>query len=460
MTEISNELAVWVSGLEADHLPPHVLEKAKLCLADSIACLVGGADLTPSKLLSKVLSRSSQGAIAVPGLPVRLGLFDAAYYGAQTANLLDFDDDFVGHPGATVSPVALAVGQSRGASGTELLTSIVAGYEVSLRIGEAIMPTYSRTEIVHGYSCWQTFGAAVTAAKLLDLNETAIVHALGLAGAQAPVPNIRKFIDGNQARGWLKNGYGIAGQVGALSAEMAAEGYLGNPDIFGGKDGFWVMAGSDRFRAELATKDLGTDWKIDSVMFKEYPCCYWLQTTVDAASELSDVVESGDIAAVTIYTFNELVLRCAGPYPTSIFEAQFHAPYLVALQLLGRSPARGLNERDLSDPLVRNLAQKVVLRHDSSMDLAFEENERYPVRAEADRHDGTTAVVALELPRAATEPGKAEKVVEQKFLAVMEPKFGLSHATEAWDMIQKSESLDVNDLVRLFIDAEVASARP
>lgn len=81
---------------------------------------------------------------------------------------------------------------------------------------------------------------------------------MGLAGAQAPVPNVRKFIDGNRASSWIKNAYGIAGRIGVLSAQLAADGYVGNRNIFDGPSGFWIMSGSDQFRRELAVNGLGT----------------------------------------------------------------------------------------------------------------------------------------------------------------------------------------------------------
>ncbi|SDK05228.1 MmgE/PrpD family protein, partial [Bradyrhizobium sp. Rc2d] len=74
MTKTTERLARWVSSLRYESLPSEVIGKAKLCLADSISCMVGGADLVPSKTLLKVLCRSGQGSVAVPGVSARLGL--------------------------------------------------------------------------------------------------------------------------------------------------------------------------------------------------------------------------------------------------------------------------------------------------------------------------------------------------------------------------------------------------
>lgn len=100
------------------------------------------------------------------------------------------------------------------------------------------------------------------------------------------MPSVQKQFGDGGIRGWLKNGYGIAGKVGALSAQLAAEGFEGHRNILDGANGFWIMSGSDQYRQELAVKGLGDTWQIRGVTFKEYACCYWLQTLLDTVGIL------------------------------------------------------------------------------------------------------------------------------------------------------------------------------
>lgn len=453
MTNSTENLAQWVASLRYESLPAEVIAKAKLCLADSISCMVGGADMTPSKTLLKVLCAGSQGSVSVPGIPAKLGLFDAAYYGAQTANVLDFDDDLIGHPGATVNPVALAVGQVARAKGKDLLAAIVAGYEVSVRVGESGMPTYERAQVVNGYSCWQTFGSVVAAGRLLSLSGTQIENAMGLAGAQAPVPNVRKqFVDGG-VRGWLKNCYGISGKVGALSAQLAAEGFEGHRSILDGENAFWVMSGSDRFRPELAVRGLGVTWKILDVNFKSYACCYWLQTLLDATDALRQQKGGADVESFKVFAFEELGLNFCGPMPTGIFEAQFQAIYLVALQWLGRSPAQGLKESDLTDPAVLAIARKISVRHDPTMDAAFRERDLYPVRVVLTDTSGASSEAFADRPLASRKEAPIEELVKGKFSSILEPRLGKHATVNAWNMIRDIENHGTDELVRLLVPA-------
>ena len=144
-------LAEWTARLAVGDVPPDVLHQAKRCVIDSIACIVGGLDLMPMRLLLDVLSKeSAQGPVPIPGTAIRLGITAAAHFGAQAANVLDFDDSFragaPSHPGATVVPPALAVAAARRCSGLELLLAVVAGFEVSLRIGRSVLASPARRE--------------------------------------------------------------------------------------------------------------------------------------------------------------------------------------------------------------------------------------------------------------------------------------------------------------------------
>ncbi|WP_292281823.1 MmgE/PrpD family protein, partial [Mesorhizobium sp.] len=83
-----------------------------------------------------------------------------------------------------VAPVVLALAELRPVSGTKLLHAFVLGVEVTCRIGNAISPGhYNRGW--HITSTCGIFGAAVAAAKLLDLTEEEILWAFGNASAQA-----------------------------------------------------------------------------------------------------------------------------------------------------------------------------------------------------------------------------------------------------------------------------------
>jgi len=79
-------------------------------------------------------------------------------------NVLDFDDTYIGHPGATIVAVALNVGEYLNSSGKELITAVGLAYELMIRIGLGLRSSKER-KYVHEYSSWQVFGAVIVAAR-------------------------------------------------------------------------------------------------------------------------------------------------------------------------------------------------------------------------------------------------------------------------------------------------------
>ena len=135
---------------------------------DSLGCALGGrcsalgqAVLTPFKTIG-----GREEATLIGG-QMKVPCIQAAFVNGTTANDLDFNDTLlgIGHPGASVIPAALAIGESRGVSGKEIINAIITAYDVGDRIGLAIQPSYERLQEVWGVGTWQTYGAVVAAAK-------------------------------------------------------------------------------------------------------------------------------------------------------------------------------------------------------------------------------------------------------------------------------------------------------
>ncbi|MCC7274223.1 MAG: MmgE/PrpD family protein [Alphaproteobacteria bacterium] len=446
-------LAGWIAGTGYADLPADVVAYARLCILDSLACMIGGMRLEPSRVLLDVLGGTAAGApVSVPGTAARIGLLGAAYLGAQAANALDFDDSFrsgaPSHPGATVVPPGLALAEARDAGGAAFLAAVVVGYEVSLRIGRAVQPSPARKAAVMGFSPWQSFGAAAAAASLLALPAEVVRSVLGLAGAQAPVPSVRKFVDGVRPYSWIKNAYGIAAEAGVLSALLAERGFLGNREIFDGPNGFWVMCGSDQYRPELATEGLGGRWLILDVGFKPYACCRWTHTMIDALRALAPAIGDRPVARVDVYGFRELTRSLAGDPPDSIIEAQFNAPWVAALELAGRSAERGLADADLADPRVLDLARKVHLHHDEAMDGPYFEKGTLPVRVAVTLADGSTVAGEADKPSGSVEAGGfSEAAMTRKFLQVVGPVLGEERARRALSIVATLEGHSARELV-------------
>lgn len=386
---VTQKLARYISSVNFDDLPKSVVEKAKQCILDSIGCSLAGAKTRQGAAFLGVagLASSGTGACTVIGGDMQTSPMEAAFCNAMTANVLEIDDTYdhpgsilFSHPGATAVPPALAITELVGCSGKRMIEAVVASYEVGLRVGVAVQPTYKRAmEQIWGCATFQTFGAAAAASKAMNLNYEQTLSALGIAGATAPVSSTLKVWRAERAD--LNNGYGWAAEAGIRAALLASRGFTGPGDILDGDNGFWRMFGSDQCDFDAFTDGLGEKYLISGVAFKPWPSCRWEHPVMDAGKL---VVEKNKIALgtlgdiekikqVTVKTFSALL---RSPYdnksPTTLMESQFSTPFCAAAAMLGIDLEPGLfKDGKVTDPRLPALVSKIVLEVDPRAEERF-----------------------------------------------------------------------------------------
>jgi 2-methylcitrate dehydratase PrpD len=384
----------------------------------------------------------------------RLPCLHACYVNAYLANVLDFDDTYstISHPGSMVVPPALAVAEMLGLGGQRLLTAVVVAYEVSLRIATAIQPTRSRARQVWGWNTHQIFGAVTATCKLMDLDREHVTHAFGLAGVNAPVPSVRKegYDLAERPFSWAKNNYGWAAMGGVLAAFLASKGFLGNRFILEGERGFWVMAGSDSCDFAALTSGLGDDYLICDTSFKPYAACRYTHTALDAVRTIlsRERVDPYQVETVVVRTFSELRDNFLGE-PENIIDAQFNLPYLVALEISGRSPSWGLSETDLHRDDVRDLARKVEVVAEPEADSAFFERRAMPSAVELHLAGGKVLSASLETPRGGPGQRMSREGLLEKFHRLVDPVWGPERAERFAETVRGLE--EVEDIASLII---------
>jgi len=374
LTEI---IADYIKKIEYKNLPKSVIKKTKLCILDSIGCILGGSATEEGKIVIKSLLEGEPGSSTILGCKEKTSLTSAVFINSTLSNILDFDDTYTGHPGATVVPVAFNVGELTNASGKEIITAVLLGYEVSLRIGLGLRPTIER-KYVHGSGSWQTFGAVVTASKFFRLNTENIASALGIAGANAPVSSVMKTVYGLTGPTMAKNNFGTASEVGLLSALLARNGFTGPRDIFEGETGFWRMIGTNYCGLDKILYDtLDKEYKILSVTFKPYPCCRLIQSSINAVFDAVNEhnVDLHDIEKILIKTISSL---CRQPFSTQVprneIEGRFSAPYTIACALRNIKPSEWYENKNIISESLLEIAKKIKLEIDPNADKVLQKD--------------------------------------------------------------------------------------
>jgi hypothetical protein len=175
-----------LTPLNSKIFPGDVVNRAKYLILDNIGCALGG---TQTELGRKYLRVSANWKgipeSTVMGTGTRVSCMNAVYVNTQLANVLDFDDTYdlysPGHPGNAIIQTAVGLGEAIDASGEELLTAVILGYEVCLRIGRAEGPIDWQWSI---YVDSMTRGTTTVSSRLLKLDReeicTAFHHAMEL----------------------------------------------------------------------------------------------------------------------------------------------------------------------------------------------------------------------------------------------------------------------------------------
>jgi 2-methylcitrate dehydratase PrpD len=365
MTNETELLAQYAATLRYEDIPADVIERAKQCIADTIAVVIFGYDLPWSRMVVRFAEKNAPGGnsrILGPG-GARVHAPAAALANGALAHAFEMDNltwpNSGVHPGATLLAPGLAVAQERGIGGRELIAAVVAGAEVMIRIGRA---TQHRNESrgFHAPGTTGPFGAAIAGGRLMGLNAEGMRNALGVAGSLAC--GLMEFARSGTGAMVKRLHLGRAAESGVLAASLASEGFSAPASVLEGEFGFLrVFCGGEYDRAEL-TRELGESYATRSITLKRFPCHITAHTSVQAIIDL--VAEHGyvgaDVRSIHIAGNDKMAGVNNIPSPADIMMAQYSIPFCVALAHL-RDPhdPRSFDETALRDLQIGALAQRV-----------------------------------------------------------------------------------------------------
>lgn len=385
-------LADFFSALKFGDIPSATQSDAKRFLLDTIGCLMAGAESEMAPLVHG-LGRlfGSQPEASVAGLATPQGLLGAVYANGRLANAMDFDETFpVGvHFGVGAVAAALALGESRGLHGRDVLAALVSGYELGGRVATAIGPmVHIENGAVTGYPAVWGVGAPVVVAaagataKSLSLDAALFAQAIGLAVSNAPLPVGAQWSNSVHLpnckycdAGWCA----VAGVFGAISAQQGSTGFA---DVLDGDQGLVRMYGADVAGNAHLTRGLGSEWALSDITYKPWPSCRFTHYPMTALSRLISLspLDAGEIEEIIIET-SPLARseRFTNPSPQTFASRQFSYPHLIAMMIAGVKPGARWFDKELGEsPEIAAIKQKVrVIPHPRGDEFAgdFERNQ-------------------------------------------------------------------------------------
>jgi 2-methylcitrate dehydratase PrpD len=332
---ITRRLAEFIAGSKHRPLPDDVIAYSNLLVFDGIGTLVSAThpNVTASAGISDfALRHGGSGPATLVGRDAKVDVVSAALANGTLGYASDFEPhhpEAILHPIAVMIPTALAISELTESDGRAFVTAVALGCEMTYRVSMAMNPRELYARGFHPSAIAGSFGAAATAACLLDLDVEQTVRALGLAALQTSGLMAWQDDPREDARPFQM---GLAARNGVSAALLAKDGF-GAPDrIFDG--GHDVLGAYSRVADPgPLTAGLGETW--DGVMelaIKPYPCVSFLHPALDALESLLDRhhLAARDIASIQL-RFAEAGAHCVDDNPLKGHSMQYVLPVRAAL---------------------------------------------------------------------------------------------------------------------------------
>ncbi len=442
--EITSTVAHYIAQTRFEDIPDEVIIKTKEILLDTLGCGIGGSVTGPGRMVVEtVMELGGVPEATLFGHGNRVNCLLAGFANSILVDILDYEETLICHPSATIVPAAFALAERENASGRDLLTAVVVGYEVAMRIGAAIRPTPQVSSQVAVMYSFLSLGAAAAASRLLRLDEEKVKHSLGYTGASTPVPTwISKW---PRPLHHVKNNFGEQTRAGIMGALLAQKGFLAPYPILDHKLGFWKMIGSDSCQSSLMTQGLGEEYRILDDTYKPYPSCRWIHPVMDMVAELmaESKASSDEVEKVNVRTFTEMAQWFADYHPSNLVDAEFSVPYAVAMIMSKEEPGPGwYTEAMLSSDAIQALAKRVCVEADPEADREFYEQGGYPSHVELILRDGRALSRKAHFARGDPRKPMTRKEILDKFRQLANPIVGSEKADQAIEMIGDLETID------------------
>jgi 2-methylcitrate dehydratase PrpD len=380
--QIISDVAAWISDLDIAAIPRRVSDKLRHQVLNMLAAAAAGTRSSIGERLALAFSAGGGDAWSLPAGRV-YSLEEAVALGSSLTMTMDYDDYLVfGHTGHSAITVPLVLGDREDMRLSEVLPAMAAANEIAGRLGAATLLGPRNGQM---WSYIHLAGGAAAAARVLGLDARRTAHALALALYQPVLPLYPGFM-GGESKVLTAAGPTVTGVHAALLARAGIEGNLG------------IMEGDGGFLDELSFLPLpfffsgwGEAWVTDTLAFKPYPGCAYLDTTLDAWDGIKrqageggmsfhpdDVQELLVEASMLTMGMDDLARKYRDSKPLAPVNVNFSLPTSLALAVLnGRLTPACLEPSYLDENAERilKLAGKVELVHDWGATLELLETQ-------------------------------------------------------------------------------------
>src|SRR5437773_4923275 len=447
-TTLAHQLADYACALQFEELSPEVIHEVKRRVIDSLGCALGAWNEEPCVIARKVASNfaAKQGSTII-GTNHKAPPDWTAFANGCAIRYFDYNDTYLSkepaHPSDNIS-AALAIAESVGTNGPELITAIALAYEVQCRFCDAAsIRARGWDHVTYG-----AFSTALACAHLMKLDPEKTRHAVNIAGVVCAA--MRQARAGELSH-WKGVAFADAARRGAYSALLARAGMTGPAPIFEGQMGFEKQLGvslgnvGDKFRAAPSM--------ILQTSIKYWPAEYHSQSAIEAVLALRK--EVGDPAKIkqVIIESHDAAVDIIGSEPEKwkpkTRETADHSlPYITAIALIdGEVTDKQFEPQRFKDSEVWKFLENVKVERNAELSALYPDAVANIVHV--DLADGRRLTRRVDYPLGNAKNRLKDSAVEGKFLGLVERIIGESRAKKITELVWKlDEAKNVDALTR------------
>jgi 2-methylcitrate dehydratase PrpD len=320
-----------LAAITAEATLSAALEAARSLLLDGIAvALAGSRETAPAIIAEHIRNFGGTEQATVFNFGFKTTSVLAAYLNGASMHVLDYEPMWnpPTHALSTTLPAVLALGETVGAAGKDMLVALVKGIEAHGRLRVASRQYEPRSLVFHPPGVAGPIGSAVAAAHLLNLGPDQLRNAIGIAASRAGtlLANIGTMTKCTHC--------GNAAAAGLDAALLAARGLNANPDVIeapnGLADGFFDK---DWDRQALMVKDAPLRILDPGYAIKLFPSQYATHFVILAALDARKRIPASETISSVEIT-GPLMPYVDRPRPSSGLDGKFSFQYAAASALL------------------------------------------------------------------------------------------------------------------------------
>jgi 2-methylcitrate dehydratase len=444
---LEQKFAEFALSIKYEALPAYVIAAAKRALLDTLGCAFGSVGSEPANIAETTIRKTfgDGNAATIIGYPLPATVEGALFVNGVLVRSLDLNDTYIGteplHP-SEVLPTAIALCEENGRSGRDLIEAMVAGYEASMRVNDAI------SFIERGFHplCAAAYGIPLIAGKIWGLPREAIANAVGISGARG----FTSFVVNSGAISMMKAmGLAATAADGVFATRLAAQGFTGPSGTLE-----WLASKMKPVIKEGFAVDLElAQYRLPRVAFKRFPIQIELQAVAEAGASLSAMVKgrAQDVRAITVETYPGIIERVADPAkfePQTKGTADHSLPVCLAMALLDGDVTVAQFEKDRwRAPDVMALVEKTSVKPGETLIVKLPKGRGASI--EIVFADGQSLRETVEIPEGDVERPLSRSSLERKFMNFAVPVVGKASAERVMSLVDGLEQLkDIRELTQ------------